>query len=137
MNGLVPASVPIPAKNEEKNIGPCFVVLHGWADEVVAAGSQSSVRMAAIAKSYAATVVQFKYQGGWPNKRQAALDTNLLLAVAVLDRHFDPTGPHIRFLTQKSLCRLLSENGFCVKSVGHLGRFWPVWMNMVVHGRKR
>jgi glycosyltransferase involved in cell wall biosynthesis len=75
MNGLVPVSVLIPAKNEEKNLGRCLAVLHGWADEVVVADSQSSDQTAAIAKSYAATVVQFKYQGGWPKKRQAALDT--------------------------------------------------------------
>lgn len=75
MNDLVPVSVLIPAKNQEKNLGRCLVVLYGWADEVVVADSQSSDRTVAIAKSYAATVVQFKYQGGWPKKRQAALDT--------------------------------------------------------------
>jgi len=64
------------------------------------------------------------------------LSKNLLVAVAAFDRHFDPTGPHIRFFTQKSLCRLLSENGFCVESVGHFGRFWPVWMNMMMCAQK-
>lgn len=65
------------------------------------------------------------------------LAKNLLIAALAFDSHFDPTGPHIRFFTQKSLCHLLSENGFCVESVVHLGRFWPAWMNLVVYGRKR
>lgn len=75
MNRPIPVSVLIPAKNEEKNLGRCLAALRGWADEIVVADSQSSDGTAAIAESHAATVVQFKYQGGWPKKRQAVLDT--------------------------------------------------------------
>lgn len=57
---------------------------------------------------------------------------NLGLAMLGFDRHFDPSGPHIRFFTLKSLIHLLSHNGFQVRKTCCLGRFWPIWMNMLV-----
>lgn len=62
---------------------------------------------------------------------------NLAIAATEFDRHFNPTGPHIRFFTSKSLRELLMRNGFEILLVAYLGRFWPLWMNMVMHGRKR
>ena len=56
---------------------------------------------------------------------------NLALALFGFERHFDPGGPHIRFFTVRSLTELLRESGFRVDGVRRLGRFWPVWMNMV------
>ena len=70
-----PVSVLIAAKNEERNLGRCLEGLRGWAGEVVVVDSQSTDRTVEIAKSYGATVLQFHYQGGWPKKRQWALDT--------------------------------------------------------------
>ncbi len=57
---------------------------------------------------------------------------NLALALLGFERHFDPVGPHIRFFTVRSLTKLLRESGFRVEGVRCLGRFWPVWMDMVV-----
>ncbi len=62
---------------------------------------------------------------------------NLVIAAAAFDRHFNPTGPHIRFFTSRSLRGLLTRNGFDIQRVSYLGRFWPFWMNMVVYARKR
>ena len=61
---------------------------------------------------------------------------NLAIVLLGFERHFDPSGPHIRFFTTRSLSRLLREAGFVVEKTRCLGRFWPVWMNLVVWARK-
>ena len=61
---------------------------------------------------------------------------NLALALHGFDRHFDPTGPHIRFFSLRSLTHLLDRNGFRVTKTFCLGRFWPLWMNMLVWAEK-
>jgi 2-polyprenyl-3-methyl-5-hydroxy-6-metoxy-1,4-benzoquinol methylase len=62
---------------------------------------------------------------------------NLVLVAAAFDRHFDPTGAHVRFFTANSLRALLARNGFGVERFFYLGRFWPFWMDMAVYARKR
>ena len=71
----MPVSVLIAAKDEARALPRCLAPLQGWADEVVVADSSSADRTAQIAESYGAKVVQFAYQGGWPKKRQALLDS--------------------------------------------------------------
>jgi glycosyltransferase involved in cell wall biosynthesis len=71
----VPVSVLIAARNEARGLPRCLAALLGWADEIVVADSFSTDRTAEIAESYGAKVVQFAYQGGWPKKRQATLDS--------------------------------------------------------------
>ncbi len=39
---------------------------------------------------------------------------NLILVLFDFKKHFDPSGPHIRFFTQNSLQKLLENNGFKV-----------------------
>jgi glycosyltransferase involved in cell wall biosynthesis len=72
---MVPISVLIPTRNERQNIARCLEPLQGWADEVVVVDSQSNDGTIEIAKDMGATVLQFDYHGGWPKKRQWALDT--------------------------------------------------------------
>jgi hypothetical protein len=72
----VPVSVLIPSRNEAQNIGRCLASL-GWADEIVVVDSQSTDDTLRIAESFGAQTVQFGYEGGWPKKRQWALDTYL------------------------------------------------------------
>jgi 2-polyprenyl-3-methyl-5-hydroxy-6-metoxy-1,4-benzoquinol methylase len=62
---------------------------------------------------------------------------NLVLVAAAFDWHFNPTGAHVRFFSENSLRALLLRNGFAVDRFFHLGRFWPVWMDMAVYARKR
>jgi glycosyltransferase involved in cell wall biosynthesis len=71
----VALSVLIPTRNEEENLPRCLKAVRGWADEVVVVDSQSTDRTVEIAESYGAEVLQFYYEGGWPKKRQWALDT--------------------------------------------------------------
>lgn len=68
-------SVLIPVFNEEKNIRRCLEALKNWAEEIIVVDSQSTDSTIEIAESFGAKVLQFHYKGGWPKKRQWALDT--------------------------------------------------------------
>ncbi|HET9407721.1 MAG TPA: glycosyltransferase family 2 protein [Candidatus Sulfotelmatobacter sp.] len=70
----LPVSVIIAARNEERNLPSCLVALRE-AGEVYVIDSQSTDATPEIARSFGAKVVQFHYQGGWPKKRQWAMDT--------------------------------------------------------------
>jgi glycosyltransferase involved in cell wall biosynthesis len=67
-------SVIIATKNEAGNLPRCLESLRG-AGEVFVVDSQSGDDTAEIARSYGAQIVQFYYSGGWPKKRQWAMDT--------------------------------------------------------------
>jgi glycosyltransferase involved in cell wall biosynthesis len=70
----VPVSVIIAVRNEERNLPRCLAALGGFG-EVCVIDSQSTDRTEEMAHSSGARVVQFHYQGGWPKKRQWAIDT--------------------------------------------------------------
>src|SRR5579864_2897841 len=70
----LPVSVIIPVRNEARNLPRCLESLRG-AGEVYVIDSGSTDETAEIARSYGAKVVQFHYPGGWPKKRQWAMDT--------------------------------------------------------------
>ncbi len=71
---LLPVSVIVPVRNEARNLPRCLESLAG-AGEVYVIDSESTDDTVAIAQSYGAKVVQFHYAGGWPKKRQWAMDT--------------------------------------------------------------
>jgi glycosyltransferase involved in cell wall biosynthesis len=71
---LLPVSVIVPVRNEVANLARCLGALADVA-EVYVIDSQSSDETRAIAEAYGAKVVQFFYSGGWPKKRQWAMDT--------------------------------------------------------------
>jgi glycosyltransferase involved in cell wall biosynthesis len=68
----VPVSVIIPTLNEAANLPRCLDHLT-WADEVVIVDSGSTDATADIAAARGATVVQFKWDGSWPKKKNWAL----------------------------------------------------------------
>ncbi len=68
----VPVSVIVPAKNEEKNLRECLESL-AWADEVFVVDSHSEDRTGQIAEELGASLVQFAYDGGWPKKKNWAI----------------------------------------------------------------
>lgn len=70
----VPISILIPTKNEEKNLERCLIPIVGWADEILILDSNSKDNTLKIADKYDTTVLQFDYKGGWPKKRQWALE---------------------------------------------------------------
>lgn len=69
----LPVSVIIPVKNEERNISAC-IESAAWADEVWVVDSGSDDRTVEIAERLNARVVQFKFAGGYPKKKNWALD---------------------------------------------------------------
>lgn len=71
---LLPLTVIIPVRNEAHNLRRCLDSLES-VGEVYVVDSQSADDTAAIAASHGAKVVQFHYAGGWPKKRQWAMDT--------------------------------------------------------------
>jgi glycosyltransferase involved in cell wall biosynthesis len=73
-NAKLPVSVIVATRNEEKNLPRCLAGLRD-VGEVYVIDSGSTDATPEIARSYGAKVVQFRYQGGWPKKRQWAMDT--------------------------------------------------------------
>ncbi|AWM40072.1 Glycosyl transferase family 2 [Gemmata obscuriglobus] len=70
----LPVTVVVAVRNEEINIRKCLTAL-GPARRVIVADSHSTDRTAAVATELGAEVVQFRYTGGYPKKRQWVLDT--------------------------------------------------------------
>lgn len=70
----LPITVLIAAKNEAANLPRCLGAL-GPAERVVVLDSHSSDATPQIAGEHGAEVVQFDYDGGYPKKRQWALET--------------------------------------------------------------
>lgn len=68
----VPVSVMIPTLNEAANLPRCLDHLQ-WADEVVVVDSGSTDATVKIAEAYGAKVVNFKWNGKWPKKKNWAL----------------------------------------------------------------
>ena len=70
----LPLSVIIAAKNEARNLPRCLESVRGFS-EVFVIDSQSTDGTVEIARSFGVQVVQFYYHGGWPKKRQWAMET--------------------------------------------------------------
>ena len=71
---LLPVTVVVAARNEARNLPRCLESLRD-VGEVYVIDSQSTDATVQIAQSYGAHVVQFHYQGGWPKKRQWAMES--------------------------------------------------------------
>jgi len=68
----LPVTVLIAARNEEHNISECLRSVQ-WADEVYVVDSHSTDRTTEVAERFGAKCVQFDYDGGWPKKRNWAI----------------------------------------------------------------
>lgn len=66
-------TILLAARNEAVNLPRCLAAL-GPARRVVVLDSHSTDSTAVIARAHGAEVVQFDYRGGYPKKRQWALD---------------------------------------------------------------
>jgi glycosyltransferase involved in cell wall biosynthesis len=71
---VLPVSVIVPVRNEARNLPDCLESLR-HAGEVYVVDSQSTDATVEIARSFGAHVVQFHYKGGWPKKRQWAMES--------------------------------------------------------------
>jgi glycosyltransferase involved in cell wall biosynthesis len=71
---VLPVSVIVPVRNEARNLPGCLESLR-HAGEVYVVDSQSTDATVEIARSFGVHVVQFHYKGGWPKKRQWAMES--------------------------------------------------------------
>jgi len=71
---LLPVTAIVAARNEARNLPRCLESLRALG-EVYVIDSQSTDATVEIAQSYGAHVVQFHYRGGWPKKRQWAMES--------------------------------------------------------------
>jgi glycosyltransferase involved in cell wall biosynthesis len=58
---VIPLSVLVVTRNEERNVERCLLSVHGWADQVFVIDSESSDRTTEIACRYADSVVELPY----------------------------------------------------------------------------
>jgi glycosyltransferase involved in cell wall biosynthesis len=72
MSAPCPISILIPAKNEAANLRACLESCR-FASEVVVIDSASTDQTAAIAAEFGAAVVQFRWNGTFPKKKNWAL----------------------------------------------------------------
>jgi glycosyltransferase involved in cell wall biosynthesis len=70
----LPVSVIVATRDEARNLPTCLKSLRD-VGEVYVIDSHSTDATPEIARSFGARVVQFHYEGGWPKKRQWAMDT--------------------------------------------------------------
>lgn len=70
----LPVTVIVAARNEAHNLPRCLESLKA-VGEVYVVDSGSTDDTVAIAQSYGAKLADFRYSGGWPKKRQWAMDT--------------------------------------------------------------
>jgi glycosyltransferase involved in cell wall biosynthesis len=70
----IPVTVVIPTRNEGRHLARCLEAIRRFS-EVYVVDSQSTDSTVEIGRAFGAEVVQFQYHGGWPKKRQWALDS--------------------------------------------------------------
>ena len=70
----IAVTVVIPTRNEARHLASCLEGVRRFS-EVYVVDSQSTDSTVEIARAFDADVVQFHYQGGWPKKRQWAIDS--------------------------------------------------------------
>lgn len=73
-SALLPVTVIIPVRNEARNLPHCLESLRD-VGEVYVIDSQSADGSQDIAGVFGAQLVQFHYKGGWPKKRQWAMES--------------------------------------------------------------
>ncbi|HBG95821.1 MAG TPA: glycosyltransferase family 2 protein [Chromatiaceae bacterium] len=86
-------TVLLAAKNEAVNLPRCLAALRP-VQRVVVLDSHSTDTTAEIARAHGAEVVQFDYRGGYPKKRQWALDTLVIETPWVLLLDADEVVPN-------------------------------------------
>ena len=109
----LPISVIVPVRNEARNLPRCLESLRG-VGEIYVIDSQSADSTAEIAHSFGAHVVQFHYHGGWPKKRQWALDTLPLAYDWVLLLDADESLTTELFVEMQQAIRAPRFNGYYV-----------------------
>ena len=74
MDNRIDITIIIPTLNEQANLPFCLNPIVNWAKKIVIIDSNSCDDTLEIAKAMGVEIMTFKYEGGWPKKRQFALN---------------------------------------------------------------
>ncbi|WCJ59713.1 glycosyltransferase family 2 protein [Fontisphaera persica] len=126
-------SVLIPTFNEENNIAFCINSV-SWADEVVVVDSASQDATRETAKAIGATVVEFKWNGKYPKKKNWALENirwrNEWVLILDADEQITPgLAAEIKDVLRQPACDGYYINRrfmFLGKWIRHCG-YYPSW----------
>jgi glycosyltransferase involved in cell wall biosynthesis len=122
MNAGLPITVLIAAKNEAVNIRRCLASLTP-AERVILLDSQSTDGTDIFAREAGAEVVQFRYRGGYPKKRQWALSNLDLQSSWILLLDADETIPNELWSEIRQVTRSKNPcNGYLIKKSFHFLR---------------
>jgi glycosyltransferase involved in cell wall biosynthesis len=132
----LPVSVVIPVKNEETNLPLCLESVKGF-DEVVIVDSGSTDRTCEIAKHYGREVLEFKWDGKFPKKRNWVLKTYAFKHPWILFLDADEcVTPEFQSEIEQTLSHTQHKAfwiGYNEWSLGHLLRHGdPMWKNALV-----
>ncbi len=99
---MIPISVVIPVKNEEKNLPQCLKLLREFS-EIIVVDSGSTDKTKDIAKEWGARVVNFDWNGKFPKKRNWVLRNETLKNewVLFLDADEHPTEEFIEEVSKR------------------------------------
>ena len=119
----LPVTVLLAARNEAKNLPRCLAALKPAA-RVILLDSHSTDDTARIAREHGVEVVQFNYNGGYPKKRQWALDTLDLGRSWVLLLDADEVVPEQLWQEiEREIIRMDAPEAFLIRKEFHfLGR---------------
>ena len=119
----LPVTVLLAARNEAKNLPRCLAALKPAA-RVILLDSHSTDDTARIAREHGVEVVQFNYNGGYPKKRQWALDTLDLGRSWVLLLDADEVVPEPLWQEiEREIIRMDAPEAFLIRKEFHfLGR---------------
>lgn len=131
----IPVTVLVPVKDEELNIVQCLRSV-SWADQIFVIDSHSTDRTAEFAARLGADVRQFDYTGGWPKKKNWALENLPIRNEWVFLLDADEWVPDE---LRDEIASIVDENGpidgYCVRfRVYFLGRWirhsslYPTWV---------
>lgn len=112
-------TIAIPVRNEEQNLPTCLSAIGtGFARQVVVIDSGSTDKTAEVAENFGATVIDFKWNGRFPKKRNWYL------------RHHPPSTEWILFLDADEIVTdaFKEEVRIKLKSPPHNG-FWLRYQN--------
>ena len=74
---VLPVTVVVPVRNEERNIAECLARIRGFAG-VLVVDSGSTDRTCDIARQHGAQVITFEWDGRFPKKRNWVLRTQAI-----------------------------------------------------------
>jgi glycosyltransferase involved in cell wall biosynthesis len=123
---LLPVSLVIPTKNEEKNLGACLECVVGRFADIVVVDSGSTDRTPIIAQTAGVRLIDFKWDGVFPKKRNWVL------------RNTELQQPWVMFLDADELvtAAFVAELYQVLPKTAHAG-FWINYENYFLGTRMR